>query len=182
MSPAALQGRQGRRGLTVGDTHSPAGVRLGPGGSTGRRKPLCCPVCGRPGAPGVVACPSLAAAMAKQWSGTDRLPGPRWSSEKCHGPCSPLWPGPLDARTFLCLSGVFPALWGVCWRPDGVSPWKGWRAGLLRPGSPNAPHFSFSARDAVPLRLDWAYPVLRISPPPLLQGDFQSWWNSWLVL
>ena len=113
MSPAALQGRQGRRGPTVGDTHSPAGVRLGPGGPTGRRKPLCCPVCGRPGAPGVVACPSLAAAMAAQWPGTDRLPGPRWSSEKCHGPCSPRWPGPLDARPS-CVSLRCSLHSGVC--------------------------------------------------------------------
>lgn len=44
MNPAALQGRQGRRGRIVSDTHSPAGVRLGPGGPTGRRKPLRCPV------------------------------------------------------------------------------------------------------------------------------------------
>ena len=66
------------------------------------KEALCCPVCGRPRAPGVVACPSLAAVM---WPGTDRLPGPRWSIEKCHGPCSSLWPGPLDTRPFLCLSG-----------------------------------------------------------------------------
>ena len=93
MDPAALQGRQGRRGRTVSDAHSPAGARLGPGGPTGEGSP-CAVLCGCPWAPGAVACPSPAAAMAAQWPGTDRLPGPRWSREKCRGPCFPLWPGP----------------------------------------------------------------------------------------